>query len=83
MSPSPMSTKSPISEFCSGRGIPNQIKNSFATYIRSVYARKYLMAENGETIHMMINGLSQDELETLWQEFVVELAKYLPTQGSE
>jgi hypothetical protein len=72
---------SPLSEFCKERGIPNEIKNSFGVYVRSVYARKFLMAENGETIHMMVNQLSQEILAELWNDFVVELAKYLPAQN--
>ena len=72
-----MSIKSPISAFCETRGISGQIKSAFAAYIRAHYASKFGMSENGETVHIILNRLSQEDLEMAWQDFVKELAKHL------
>lgn len=75
-----MPIKSPISEFCDARGVSGQIKSAFGAYIRSYYAQKFGFSEGGETIHVIVNRMSQDDLEAAWQDFVKDLAKYL-TQG--
>ena len=72
-----MSLKSPLSEFCEKKGINNKIKNSFGAYIRSTYADKFKMNFEGETVHLILNRLSQEDLEAAWQDFVKDLAKYL------
>lgn len=72
-----MPIKSPLSEFCDKRGIPNQIKNSFGAYIRAYYADRFKMSESGETIHLILNRMSEDDLELAWQDFVKDLAKYI------
>lgn len=72
-----MPVKSNLSEFCEARGISNQIKTSFGAYIRSVYAQKFMMNENGETVHLIMSRMSQEDLEDAWQDFVRDLAKYL------
>lgn len=72
-----MPIKSPLSEYCESRGISGQIKNAFGAYIRATYADKYKMAESGETIHLILNKMSQEDLEDAWQDFVRDLAKHL------
>jgi hypothetical protein len=69
--------KSPLSEFCDERGISGQIKSAFGAYIRSEYAQKFMMKESGETIHLILNRMSQEDLADAWQNFVKELAKYI------
>lgn len=77
-----MPVKSNLSEFCEGRGITNQIKTAFGAYIRSVYAQRFLMNENGETVHIVMSRMSQEDLADAWQDFVKDLANYL-TQRPE
>lgn len=72
-----MPEKSPLSDFCTARGISDRIKMSFGMYIRSVYADKFRMNPNGETVHIIMNRLSQDDLEAAWMDFVKELAKHI------
>jgi hypothetical protein len=72
-----MSIRSPLSEFCDARGISGQIKSAFGAYIRSVYSQKFLMSESGETVHLIVNRMSQEDLDDAWQDFVKDLAKYL------
>lgn len=77
-----MSLKSPISTFCDERGITGQIKSAFGAYIRAKYAEKFHMNEGGETIHVLLNRMSQEDLSDAWQDFVKDLAKHL-TQRPE
>lgn len=77
-----MPLKSPISDFCDNRGITGQIKSAFSAYIRAVYADKYNMKESGETVHVILNRMSQEDLADAWQDFVKDLAKHL-TQRPE
>ena len=72
-----MPIKSPISEFCDSRGISGQLKSAFGAYIRSMYADKFKMSEGGETVHLILNKMSQEDLEAAWQDFVKDLARHL------
>lgn len=72
-----MPTKSPLSIFCDERGISERIKLSFGMYIRSVYADKFRMNPNGETVHIIMGRLSQEDLADAWQDFVKDLVKHI------
>lgn len=78
------SIESPITQFCKRKGIPSKIQSAFGAYIRHHYASKFNMKESGETIHIVLNRMSQDDLEDAWMDFVKDMSKQLPTsQGSE
>jgi hypothetical protein len=68
---------SPLSEFCTARGITGQIKSAFGAYIRAQYSKKFALSESGETVHLILNKMSQEDLEAAWQDFVKDLAKYI------
>lgn len=72
-----MPVKSPISEFCDARGITGQVKSAFGAYIRAVYADKFKMNESGETVHVILNRMSQEDLSDAWMDFVRDLSNYL------
>ena len=72
-----MTLKSPLSEFCDRKGIDGRLKSAFGAYIRSTYAQKFLMSEAGETVHLILNRLSQEDLEDAWLDFTRDLKKYL------
>lgn len=72
-----MPVKSPISEFCDARGITGQVKSAFGAYIRASYAEKFHMNESGETVHVVMNRMSQEDLADAWLDFVKDLASYL------
>lgn len=69
--------KSPLTEFCEKRGISDSIKASFGAYLRTIYAKNFFLSGEGETIHLMINKMSEEDLEKAWQEYVKELANWL------
>ena len=72
-----MTIKSSLTIFCENKGIKGQIKSAFGAYIRSYYATRFSMNEAGETVHFIMNKMSQDDLEMAWLDFVKDLKKYL------
>jgi len=72
-----MPEKSSLTKFCESRGISDKLKTAFGAYLRSVYADKYHMKESGETIHFIINKMSEEDLSDAWQDYVRDLAAYL------
>ena len=75
-----MSIKSPLSIFCDDRGMSERIKLAFGMYIRTTYAQKYRIKETGETIHLIMGKLSQEDLAAAWQDFVKDLAEHLNSE---
>ena len=75
-----MPIKSPLSEFCDNRGMSERIKLAFGMYIRTVYAQKYRINPNGETVHIVMGKLSQEDLSDAWQDFVKDLAAHLNSE---
>ena len=69
--------KSNLSDFCEKHGISDNIKASFGTYLRTIYAKKFLLSDNGETVHLMIGRMTEEQLETARQEYDRELANWL------
>lgn len=69
--------KSPISKFCEEKGVPNNIRDAFAAYSRSVYADRFLLRGDTDTVRLMINNLTQEQMESLWLEFISDLKRTL------
>lgn len=69
--------QSPISEFCEERGIPVNIKIAFSAYVRSVYADKFLLRGDTDTVRIMVGRLTQEQVQDAWLEFTKELARHL------
>lgn len=74
--------KSQLTIFCEQRGISGRTKDAFGMWIRATYAEKFRISKDGETAHLILNKLSEDDMEAAWKDFVKELAKYL-TENSE
>jgi hypothetical protein len=72
-----MPLKSNVSEFCENRGITGQVKSAFSAWIRARYADKFGMKESGETVHVILNRMSQDDLADAWLDFVQDLSSHL------
>jgi hypothetical protein len=70
--------ESPLTSFCKKRGISGQIKSAFGAYIRAQYADKLQIRESGETVHVLLNRMSEDDLEAAWTDFVKDLYSSLP-----
>ena len=68
---------SPISRFCKKRKIDGRMKDAFSAWIRSTYAEKFRLGKDGETVHVLLNRLSDDDLEDAWKDFTKDLKNYL------
>lgn len=71
--------KSPLTEFCEKRHVPKQIQNAFGAYVRTYYAERFRMNSEGETVHLILGRMSQEDLEDAWQDFVKAIVRYLPS----
>jgi hypothetical protein len=69
--------QSPLSEFCEKKDVPENIKEAFAAYLRSTYSLRYLLRSDTDTVRIMVNRLTQEQMERAWQEFVSDLRKFL------
>ena len=72
-----MTTKSPVSEFCEEKGIPPNIKEAFSAYLRRVYADRFALRGDTDTIRIMVNRLTHEQLEQAWLEFIQDLKRFL------
>jgi hypothetical protein len=73
--------KSPLSTFCEKRHISKQLQQAFGAYLRSHYAEKFRFAPDGETVHLIVGRMGEEDLKDAWQDFVKDIAKYLPKTG--
>ena len=69
--------KSPIHEFCEKKGIPDNIKDAFSAYMRSVYADRFMLRHDTDTIRLLVNRLTEEQMEKAWTEFVTDFKKFL------
>ena len=68
---------SPISRFCEKRKIDGRMKDAFSAWIPSTYADKFRLSSSGETVHLILGRMSDDDLEDAWKDFTKDLKKYL------
>lgn len=73
-----MYSRSPISEFCEKKGVPLTIRDAFAAYTRAVYADKFMLRHDTDTVRLLVNKLTEEQLENVWVDFVTDLSKVLP-----
>ena len=69
-------TMSAINEFCEKRKIPRNIESAFTAYIRTDYAQTFELRE-GETINKIVANLTNEQVETAWQKFILQLRDLL------
>lgn len=70
--------KSPIHEFCIKRGIPHRMKDAFNAYVHSTYSDRLAMKDN-DTLTLLISRLTQEQIASVWVEFVKDVRKILPS----
>lgn len=70
---------SELSRFCEERKLNRQMEDAFVMYCRSAYASKYAL-KNGETVKGIVDKLTRQEVESLWQNFVLDLRSTLITE---
>jgi hypothetical protein len=62
-----------IQKFCKKRKITKQIEDAFTTYCRSVYATRFLINKDGDTIQQIVSKMTEEEVKKAWGEFVLDL----------
>lgn len=70
--------KSALSEFCENKNVPVNLRNAFKAYAKTVYADRYLLRGDTDTLTIMINRLTEEQIEAVWKEFLSEMSKVLP-----
>lgn len=65
-----------IDGFCELKGVSPNMEEAFIAYLRSDYARRYSIA-NGETAKLIVSKMNEEEIESAWNNFVVEFKEYL------
>lgn len=73
-----MYSRSPISQFCEKKGVPITIRDAFAAYARAVYAERFMLRHDTDTVRLLVNKLTDEQLEKVWVDFVTDLSKVLP-----
>lgn len=68
---------SPISEFCKKRKLSLSIRDAFSAYIRSIYADRFLLRSDTDTVRLVIGKMTQEQIENMWLEFTKELRNNL------
>ena len=69
---------SAITEFCNKKGVPSNVRDAFGAYARSVCADRYLLRGDTDTVRLLINRMTDEQLEQIWVQFVSDLSKILP-----
>lgn len=69
--------KSPITNFCENKGIPRNMRDAFGAYVRTTYANRFDVAGDTDTIRLLVNRLSDEQMEQAWNEFVSDMRKAL------
>lgn len=74
-----MILKSTVSEFCEKKGVPNNIRDAFSAYARSWAADRYMLRHDTDTVRLLINNMTDEQMENVWREFLRDLSKILPS----
>jgi hypothetical protein len=74
--------RSAITEFCEKRGVPKNLRDAFGAYARSLTADRYQIRGDTDTVRLLINNMTEEQMSRLWWEFVSDLKKILPSEQS-
>lgn len=69
--------KSPITEFCDKRGVPESMRRAFSAYTTFVLGQKYNMSSDRDTIKIMMGRLTNEQVEQIWIDFVNDFKQTL------
>jgi hypothetical protein len=72
--------RSALTDFCNKRGVPGNMRDAFGAYARSLCAHRYELRSDTDTVRLLINNMTEQEMAQLWAEFVSDLRKILPTE---
>ena len=70
--------RSVITDFCIKRGVPQHMRDAFNAYVHSVYSDRLGMKDT-DTLALLISRLTDEQISSVWVEFVKDVRKILPT----
>ena len=62
----------PISVFCEKRMMNKKIEEAFAMYCKASFADSYNVKEDGDTINSLILRMTEQDVENMWNGFVLD-----------
>lgn len=74
--------RNPVQEFCDEKGLSDNLTQAFLSYCKSMYASRYLMKANGDTITKFVSEMSQSQVMDAWTNFISDLKNIMPTEIS-
>lgn len=69
----------PVIDFCEEKGLSDNLKQAFLSYCKSMYASRYLMKANGDTITKFVSEMTSDQILDAWNNFISDLKNIMPT----
>src|SRR5512138_2591192 len=58
--------QSNLTEFCDERNLSDALRQAFLTYCKSMFASRYLMSPNGDTINKFVAEMSREQVLDAW-----------------
>lgn len=59
-----------LRKFCADRKIPASMEDAFLVYCRSEYAQEYLLKKDGDTIKLVLEKMTQEQVLDAWNKFL-------------
>lgn len=66
-----------IQIFCESRGVPQTMEDAFITYCKSDYAQKYLLKKDGDTIKLVLEKMTQEQVLDAWNKFLTDIKPFM------
>lgn len=70
--------QSNLTEFCDERNLSDALRQAFLTYCKSMFASRYLMSPNGDTINKFVAEMTQEQVLDAWNQFIHDLKSIMP-----
>lgn len=71
--------KSTIVEFCDRKRIKKDMMDAFIAYVRSSNASKYMMRPDGDTVRLIVEKMTEEQVQAAWVQFISDFRQVLPS----
>jgi hypothetical protein len=68
-----------LDKFLNEKQVADPIRSAFIAYCKSLYSSRYKFKSNGDTVKMFLENISEDQINSTWNEFLSDLRNILPT----
>lgn len=73
------SMKNPVQDFCYEKGLSDNLTQAFLSYCKSMYASRYMMKANGDTISKFVSEMTGEQVLDAWNNFISDMKNIMPT----